>query len=203
MTGHVVFFRCQAIIYTSADVFLIGPICIHLIESNFQSFYFKKINSRLSSEKWQPIQFTNFTRGLTHWPLGDFNIILEKMIFKLILVTGGCDISTEIALRWTSRDLSDDKSTLVQIMAWCRQATSHYLNRCWPRSLPPYGVTWPQRVLTKQLLKLGRGWIITFHCSHMDVITYPCLDRYVGLSDLQGLLQAGQFYARPTETCID
>ena len=70
------FIRCQAIIYTSADVFLIGPICIHLIESKFQSFYFKKINSRLSSEKWQPIQFTNFTRGLTHWTLGDFNIIL-------------------------------------------------------------------------------------------------------------------------------
>ena len=23
--------------------------------------------------------------------------------------------------------LTDDKSTLVQVMAWCRQATSHYL----------------------------------------------------------------------------
>ena len=27
---------------------------------------------------------------------------------------------------------ADDKSTLVQVMAWCRQATSHYLNQCWP-----------------------------------------------------------------------
>ena len=25
-------------------------------------------------------------------------------------------------------------------MAWCRQATSHYLSQCWPRSLLPYGV---------------------------------------------------------------
>ena len=25
-------------------------------------------------------------------------------------------------------DLTDDKSTLVQVMAWCRQATSHYLS---------------------------------------------------------------------------
>ena len=56
-------------------------------------------------------------------------------------MTDGCDISSEIALRWTSLDLSDDKSTVVQVMAWCRQATSHYLNQCWPRSLPPYGVT--------------------------------------------------------------
>ena len=29
-------------------------------------------------------------------------------------------------------------------MAWCRQATSHYLNQCWPRSPTPYGVTRPQ-----------------------------------------------------------
>ena len=69
----------------------------------------------------------------------------RKMIFKLILVTDGWDISSEIALRWTSRDLSD-KSTLVQVMAWCHQATSHYLNQCWPRSLSPYGVTKPQWV---------------------------------------------------------
>ena len=34
---------------------------------------------------------------------------------------------------------TDDKSTLVQVMAWCRQATSHYLNQCWPRSPTPYG----------------------------------------------------------------
>ena len=32
----------------------------------------------------------------------------------------------------------------VQIMAWCRQAASHYLSQCWPRSLSPYGVTIPQ-----------------------------------------------------------
>ena len=43
-------------------------------------------------------------------------------------------------------DLTDDKSTLVQVMAWCRQATSHYLSQCWPRSLSPYGVTRPQWV---------------------------------------------------------
>ena len=44
------------------------------------------------------------------------------------------------------QDLTDDKSTLVQVMAWCRQATSHYLNQCWPRSPMPYGVTRPQCV---------------------------------------------------------
>ena len=37
-------------------------------------------------------------------------------------------------------------STLVQVMAWCRQATSHYPSQCWPRSLSPYGVTRPEWV---------------------------------------------------------
>ena len=36
--------------------------------------------------------------------------------------------------------------TLVQVMAWCRQATSHYLSQCWPKSLLPYEVTRPQWV---------------------------------------------------------
>ena len=36
--------------------------------------------------------------------------------------------------------------TLLIIMAWCRQAASHYLNQCWPRSPKPYGVTRPQWV---------------------------------------------------------
>ena len=61
----------------------------------------------------------------------------------------GWGISCEIALIWMSLDLNDEKSTLVQVMAWCRQATSHYLSQCWPRSLSSYGVTRPQWV--KQL----------------------------------------------------
>ena len=58
----------------------------------------------------------------------------------------GWGISCELALTWMSLDLTDDKSTLVQVMAWCCQATSHYLSQWWPRSLSPYGVTGPQWV---------------------------------------------------------
>ena len=76
----------------------------------------------------------------------------RQIIFKLILVNGGWGICYEIALRWMPLDLTDDKSTSVQVMAWCRQATSHYLNQCWPRSPTPYGVTrpqWSQQKITK------------------------------------------------------
>ena len=80
---------------------------------------------------------------LTHWPLGDLKEI-GKSNLKLILMIGRWGIFCKIALEWMSMDLTDDKSILVQVMAWCRQAASHYLSQCWPRSMSPNGVTWPQ-----------------------------------------------------------
>ena len=82
---------------------------------------------------------------LTHWPLGNLNEILD-VIFKQILVIDGWGISCEIDIIWMSLDFTDDQSTLVQVMAWCRQATSHYLSQCWPRSPSLYGITKPQWV---------------------------------------------------------
>ena len=58
--------------------------------------------------------------------------------------------------------LTDDKSTLVQVMAWCRQATSHYLSQCWPESLSTYGVTRPQWVkceLDLEHIEISTKWL--------------------------------------------
>ena len=51
-----------------------------------------------------------------------------------------CEISLR---RLLSPDLTDHKSTLVYVMAWCHQATSYYLSQCWPRSTSSYGVSRP------------------------------------------------------------
>ena len=75
-----------------------------------------------------------------------FQFNLSYVIVKLTLVNGGWGIFNEIAHWWMPLDLTGDNSTLVQVMAWCRQATSHYLIQCWPRSLSPNGVTRPQWV---------------------------------------------------------
>ena len=77
---------------------------------------------------------------------GGFELNFRWVIFKLIVVVHGWGISCETALIWMSLDHTYDKSTLVQVMAWCRQATSHYLSQCWPRSISSYGVTRPQWV---------------------------------------------------------
>ena len=61
------------------------------------------------------------------------------VIFKRILLIAAWGISCEIAMIKMSLKFTDGQSTLVQVMAWCRQATSHYLSQCWPRSLTSLG----------------------------------------------------------------
>ena len=94
---------------------------------------------------------------LTHWPLGDLKNIFQNVFFKLISWIDTLSNSCETALRSMPQNPSDDKSTLVQVMAWCRQAASHYLSQCCPRSLSPYGVTRPQWV--KTAMKDRPKWI--------------------------------------------
>ena len=77
---------------------------------------------------------------------GKFQSNFRCLILQIISVIDGWGLSCELSLRWMSLDLTDDKSTLVQVMAWCCQATSDYLSQCWPRSLSPYGITGPQWV---------------------------------------------------------
>ena len=79
---------------------------------------------------------------------GRFQRNIRKAIFQPILVIDGWSISCKIVLKWMPMDLTYGKSTLVQVMAWCCQAPSHYLSQCWPRSLSPYGVIRPQWVLS-------------------------------------------------------
>ena len=46
-------------------------------------------------------------------------------------------------------------------MAWCHQATSHYLCQCWPSSMSSYGVTRPQWVKVANMHHLYK--IVTPH----------------------------------------
>ena len=83
-------------------------------------------------------------------------------------MNGGRGIKYETTLRCMSLDLIEDKSTLVQVMAWCCQATSHYLSQCWLRSLPPYGVTRPQWVKKISI------WVRSWRCSSPNASWFCC-----------------------------
>ena len=63
-------------------------------------------------------------------------------------------------MSWLSLDLTADKSTLVQVMAWCHQAASHYLSQCWPTFMSPYGISRPQWIkLINNLVKHYRFYV--------------------------------------------
>ena len=96
---------------------------------------------------WPAFSHSNIILGisLTHWFLGDLDVI-QNEIFNIVLLIFMSWFPYDNALRRMTQDSTDDKSTLVQVMAWCRQATSHYLSQCWPGSVTPYDITRPQRV---------------------------------------------------------
>ena len=80
------------------------------------------------------------------------------------------DVSlAKLSSMWLLLDSPGDKSTLVQVMAWCRQATSHYLSQCWLRSMLPYGITRPQ-------------WVRLFSCFRLQKVVKD-LQKYVNSQD--------------------
>ena len=106
----------------------------------------QRVNTWSPEQKWPQSCRRHFQIQFNSLSPGRFEQKFRYAIFKLVSVTDGWGISWKIPLRWMPLYLTDDKSTLVQVMAWCRQATSHYLSQCWPRSLSPYGVARPRRV---------------------------------------------------------
>ena len=80
-----------------------------------------------------------------------------------------CNTLTHCGLVMT-QNTSDSKSTLVKVMAWCCQTRNHYLDQCWPRSMPSWGVTRPHWVHKRYLFLTclevskwftrNRGWNI-------------------------------------------
>ena len=104
-----------------------------------------------------------------------FNVIPQKCTIddtlplnSLARGTSGCDITNAFSTlfhrlvssnilmvkpwyKWP-QNLTDDKWILVQITAWCRQATSHYQSQCWRYSMSAYDVIslqWAKHIICK------------------------------------------------------
>ena len=77
---------------------------------------------------------------------GGFAYNLKLVNFKLISMMKIASIFYEITIWWMPHHLTDHWSTLVQVMAWCRQAASHYLSQCCPSSPSPFDINGPQWV---------------------------------------------------------
>ena len=66
------------------------------------------------------------------------------------------------------QNITDDKSTLIQVMAWGHQATSHYLSQCRPISMSPYGTTQLVKVKWKNYLALLWPSGLVIPCGGID-----------------------------------
>ena len=130
------------VLYVSNDKQIKSWTCFHNNGQLNQQWIWTWISNYIHIIMWDVIVhpcINSLAPGKFEWNFG-------YMIFKQILVIEGWGICCEIALIWMSLDFTDDQSTLVQVMAWCRQPPSHYLSQCWLRSLLPYVVTKPQWV---------------------------------------------------------
>ena len=112
----------------------------------------------------------------------NFKSIISEYILRIKSISN----RWEMVRMWVPHKTFDDKSTLVQVMAWWRQATSHYLKQCWPRFPTPPG---PQRVKMWACL---RWWLK----HHMHVKPWICFD-YVKQNPAHATLSATLHWSQP------
>ena len=106
-------------------------------------FWFSWNRTEFQSKWWVHVQ-KKFYQIMTWWQ--NRKKFYGSFVFKLMLSIDGWGISCETAIRWLQQSFTGDKSTLIHVMAWCHQETSHFLSQCWPRSMLPFGINVPQWV---------------------------------------------------------
>ena len=74
-------------------------------------------------------------------------------IFKYISMNENVWISNKIEPKFVPKGSINNIPTLVQIMAWHHQVTSHYLKQWWSSFMTQICVTWPQWVKCQSLVK--------------------------------------------------
>ena len=81
---------------------------------------------------------------LTMWDFGDVSVSLRVWFSNSSHRILSWAFAVKLLPYEYYTDLTDEKTTLAQVMPSCHQVTSHYPNMRWPRSMSPYGVTRPQ-----------------------------------------------------------
>ena len=79
-------------------------------------------------------------------------------------------------------------------MAWCRQATSHYLNRCWPRSPTPCRPQWVKGPLSTDIF-------VASELVYIMIQKYPEFDQFP-IGCVQWFDQDEDMRLRPNGHCF-
>ena len=104
------------------------PTNVHLILEVW--WYVEAVGPALKT-----LKHVELTNSLTHLALtnsmapGRYGNNFKSIVFKLIIQNRSSDTHCEIALKRMPQNLTNEKSTLLQITVWCHQARSHYLSQ--------------------------------------------------------------------------
>ena len=138
--------------------------CVNWYQQIYTREYAPWLFSTMNSKLWSLLSWTMnlifimcywFCHNCSWWNIcwvinslapGRCGSNFKSMIFTLIIQGSSLGIHLEIDLKWMPKNLTIEESTLFQVMTWCRQATSHFLSQCWPRSVLPYDITRSQWV---------------------------------------------------------
>ena len=129
----------------------------------------------ISDDSWQEIIPTEIN-SLSHGRGGyNFEIMISELILRIDILRNSFDI---VLWRMPKHQIHG-KSTLFQVMAWCYQATSHFLSQYLPTFLSPHGVK-SHNVLTKQHCDYDLAWWLNLHkimCIDCKYSSMPKLER--------------------------
>ena len=133
--------------------FVSGNSCESVVKSDDFHKYIRNVVNKMSvSLPWgQCVNSSSPERCGCGWNCVIFTNITREFILR---------IQTDNALEWMPRDLTE--RCVVQVMAWCRHATSFYLKQCWPRFPTPYGVTMLIHLSNSALLAIVRFHVTFF-----------------------------------------
>ena len=67
-----------------------------------------------------------------------------NVVFKHIAFINALVFAVALPFGWIPQDLTDQKSMLVQVLAWCLEVRSHYMCECWLNSMSIYDITRPK-----------------------------------------------------------
>ena len=107
------------------------PLCYETLVVNWQNWLFTLFHQSRSVLSPNPIE------ALAKWPAFSNKLIFCWNIIIMLI---------QISLKFVHNCTINNKSALVQIMAWCWKVTSHYLNQWWSDFLMQIYVAWPQWV---------------------------------------------------------
>ena len=111
----------------------------HFSDDFLRLIYLYHLKVVVGNKKWLLFQWNLFSSNHGCWLQGG----IWRWDICIYAVNYYCKPTANLpGIFW----LQHQKSTLVQVMAWCRQVTIHYLSQRWLSPLSPYGIAKPQWV---------------------------------------------------------